>query len=304
MRTYLLVLFNLWVCSYTSHSQIIEKKHWGLKTGIVLNFGTHINQIGIKFNGYGTYGFAQVNLENTTTFSISNIGQRQNLWENRLAIGGILLGGIRNRDLDFVWGGLHHQSDYKNAVGYNFLWYRDNRQTSQNSGGWTLQTGAFQLFFENDLFAGTGRDKFRTGHLQLAYQEKNFSIYAGVLLWTGETRGSRWEKVNLEKCPNGFRILEDLPYGLTSHGVLYTGLNYNLPYGNFASARIGFDSEQVRHVFQNRMIHDLILLPKGIKRNTPHYPRLNSEGCAVFSKNQIRKTAFFSQLGLNNNWSY
>ncbi|MEJ6798172.1 MAG: polymorphic toxin type 23 domain-containing protein [Crocinitomicaceae bacterium] len=288
----------------TAFSQAFQESTWGLKAGLVMNVGAHTNQIGLRLNGYVNYSFTQINLENTTTFSLTNIAKRSKMWENRIALGGMLLAGTRSQQEDFVWGGLHHQSNYRHALGYNYLWYRDNSQTSQNSGGWTIQSSGFQLLFENDIFAGTGRDKYRTGHLQLAYQYEDFVFQTGIKLWTGETRGSRWEKIHLDKCPSGFRILADLPYGKTSHGIFYFGANYKLPYSNFASARIGIDSEQVRHTFQNRLSHDMILLPKGIERKTPHYPRLNEDGYPVFFKADIRKSRFYGQLGLNNVWSY
>lgn len=285
-------------------SQVYEEKNWGIKAGIILNIGTHSNQLGFRFNAYANYAFAQINLQNTSTFSFSNLANRKNMLENRFSLGALLLGGKKNQEADFIWDGLRHQTKYQNAIGYNYLWYRDNQQTSQNSGGWTIQSSGFQLFFENDIFAGTGRDKFRTGHLQLAYRHKEFVFQTGVQLWTGETRGSRWEKVHLDKCPSGFRILEDLPYGKTSHGVFYGGISYKYENGNFISARLGIDSEQVRHAFQNRLSHDLILLPKTVERKTPHYPRLSQEGCPVFFKEDIREAKFYGQIGLNPVWSY
>ncbi len=302
--SYSVIIFILYFSSFESRAQFLQNHSWGVKVGLVANFGSHINQIGLRLNGYGNLAFAQLNIENTSTFSFQNLAERNKMWENRFALGGVILGGTRNRNLDFVWGGLNHQTAYKNAIGYNFLWYRDNRKSSQNSGGWTIQSNKFQLFFENDIFAGTGKDKFRTGHLQIRYQEEYYNINIGIALWTGETKGSHWEKIPMAECPNGFRILENLPFGMTSHGILYTGVDYLLQYGNIMRAQLGFDSEQVRHVFQNRISHDMILFPKQLERKTPHYPRLDSNGCPVFTKEDMRKTRFYGQLGLNNTWSY
>lgn len=285
-------------------SQIFQEKHFGFRVGLVAQLGTHVNQVGFTANAYAQYSFAQINLENTCTFSLHHLAKRRKMWENRTGLGALLLGGERNNSTDFIWGSLHHQTTYQNAVGYTYLWYRDNQKTSQNSGAWTLQTGGFQLFFENDIFAGKGQDRFRTGNLQLAYRYKEFVFQSGITLWTGETRGSRWEKVHLDKCPSGFRILEELPYGKTSHGLFYGGISYRLPQGNEASARFGIDSEQVRHLFQNRLSHDMILFPKFIERKTPHYPRLSEDGCAIFEKQSMRRNRFYAQFGLNPNPSY
>ena len=125
-----------------------------------------------------------------------------------------------------------------------------------------------------------------------------------MTIWTGETRGSRWEKIALDKCPNGFRILEDTPFGKTSHGVFFGGITYRIPYQQTASFKLGFDSEKVRHFFQNRLIHDALIVPFPIKRNAPHYPMLDETGCAAFDPDEVRKSSFFMQLGANENWSY
>ncbi len=287
-----------------ANAQEFNNKNIGVKLGIVANFGSHINQFGVRIDSYVHYGFAQINLGNTTTFSFSNLAKRQELIENRISLGALLLGGKRSQDVDYIWGGLRHQSTYKNAIGYNYLWYRDNLGTSQNSGGWTTQFSKFQIFFENDIFAGTGRDKFRTGHLMLGYRYNDFNFQIGTQLWTGETRGSDWRKIHLNKCPSGFRILEDLPYGKTSHGIFYGGVTYNLTNGNYLYGKLGVDSEQVRHIFQNRLSHDMILFPKQIERKTPHYPRLDDYGCPIFYKNERRRDKLYLQVGLNPTWSY
>jgi hypothetical protein len=287
-----------------AEAQVFTDKNFGIKLGIVANFGTHVNQFGLQLNSYLNFNFVQINVGNTTTFSFTNLANRQNLIENRLSLGALILGGKKNQTSDFIWDGLRHQTSFQNAIGYNYLWYRDNKASNQNSGGWSVQFSNFQIFFENDIFAGTGRDKFRTGHLMIAYKYQDFNFQLGTKLWTGETRGSEWRKVHLNKCPSGFRILEDLPYGKTSHGILYGGISYNLQNGNTLNGQLGLDSEQVRHIFQNRLSHDMILFPKQIERKTPHYPRLDEFGCPVFFKEDMKKNKFYLQTGLNNTWSY
>lgn len=298
------LIIALFFNQLTANSQINSNLNFGVKLGVVAQFGTPTNLIGIRLDGYATYHFAQLNLGDVVTFSFSNLANRKKMFENRLSLGAILLGGTRTELPDFIWDGLRHQTSYQNAIGYNYIWYRDNLLTRQNAGGWTLQFSNFQLFFENDIFAGTGLDKFRTGHLMIGYQYGMYNFQIGTKLWTGETSGSIWQKKPLYKCPSGYRILEDLPYGKTSHGILYGGLAYSLPYGNYLSGQIGFDAEQVRHLFQNRLSHDMLLLPKKIERKTPHYPRLDGNGHPVFEKSKVRKTKLYAEFGVNPIWSY
>jgi hypothetical protein len=95
-----------------------------------------------------------------------------------------------------------------------------------------------------------------------------------------------------------------LPYGRTSHGIFYTSGQQTFANGQVASLHLGVDSEQVRHFFQNRLVHDLILLPKKVQRNTPHYPRLDKDGNNVFGRKEKRPDVFYFQAGVNDLFLY
>jgi hypothetical protein len=66
---------------------------------------------------------------------------------------------------------------------------------------------------------------------------------------------------------------------------------------------MGYDSEEIRHAFQNRLTHDLFLFPKSFPKNTPHYPRLDASGNPVFDSRFRRKDLHYIQFGINGNWS-
>jgi hypothetical protein len=284
-------------------SQNYLKDHLGGSIGLVVNFGTHTNTIGFNFKGYYTDYFYQVNASSSIYFHGKNYGGRNMFWENRNSAGLVLLGGKKQMTPDFLLDGLNHQTSYNFGVGYNYLWYFDKVGTSQMSGGFGLHIKSLSLYQENDVFGGHGRDRFRSGHVAVSYRTENWRYAAGVSIWTGETRGSKWEKVEWEDCPYGFRVLEDLPYGKTSHGILYGSVSHNLPYNQIATFRLGIDSEQVRNGLQNRLVHDLIFLPKRFKRDTPHYPRLDAYGCPTFEKELRKKDKIYFQFGANGNWS-
>ena len=82
----------------------------------------------------------------------------------------------------------------------------------------------------------------------------------------------------------------------TSHGILYGSLSYNLPYRQDAFVKIGIESEEIRHLIQNRLIHDLIFLPKSVKHHSSHYPRLDELGCPVFEKNHAKKKSIIFSI--------
>ena len=288
-----------------SFGQNYFKNHFGATVGVVLDFGSHVNTVGINFKGYYTDFFYQANLSSTISFYGNGYGKRKHFWETRNAFGIVLLTGKKEMDVDFQLDGLNHQTPFNLGVGYNYILYRDNAGTSQNSGGFALHVKNVSVYHENDVFGGRAKDRFRTGHFYITYRQNDFKVGLGVNLWTGESSGAKWEKIHLDKAPNGFKILEDLPYGKTSHGILYGAFIYNLPYGQDVHLKLGLDSENIRHGIQNRLIHDMFILPgltERINRVTPHYPRLDKYGCPVFDNN-IPPSSLFLQFGMNQNWS-
>lgn len=297
------IFFLLFLTPFSSFEQTFKAEKVGMSIGILFNVGAHVNSVGIAFNGYYHDYFYQINAGSTFTFNLTNYGKRKHFWETRNSLGLILLGGKKEMTPDFQLNGLLHNSNYNYGLGYNYIWYFDNAKTSQLSGGWAVHLKSFSLLLENDIFGGQGKDRFRTGHLTMNYRLKDFKISTGLNIWTGETANSIWNKEGFDKCPSGYRELENLPYGKTSHGILYGGISFNLGYGQFANTRIGVDSEKIRHAFQNRLMHDLIFLPKKFERKTPHYPRLDDLGCPVFEDSLVRKSKFYFQLGINENWS-
>lgn len=278
--------------------------HFGGSVGLVLNLGSHLHSVGVNVRTYYTDYFFQINATSTLYFHGSHWGNRKQFIETRSSLGAVLLAGKKDAEIDFQLDGLNHQTSYRYGIGYNYVWYMDTRSTSQRSGGFSMHLNKVTVYHENDVFAGQAKDRFRTGHLLVTYQMNEFKWGLGVNLWTGETANSRWERISMDKLPNGYRSLEENLYGKTSHGVFYGSFSYQLPYSQDVHLKLGVDSEQVRHLIQNRLTHDLFFLPKRFVRNTPHYPRLDENGCPVFSKEDMRSNRFFMQFGSNENWSY
>lgn len=280
-------------------AQTFQSDKFGLSAGIVLNVGTHVNSIGLSVKTYYSDYFYQFNVGSSVTWNLKSYGERQKYWESRSYFGLVLLGGTRDNTIDFHVDGLNHQTNYTNGIAYNYLWYYDNAGTSQLSGAFALHLDKLSICFENDLFAGQGKDRFRTASLFFNYRYDLYKFGAGINLWTGETNGVPWEGIGEEGTPYGYKRLNTLPYGKTSHGIVCATASYYLGYGQFVNSKIGMDDEQIRHVIQNKIIHDLVFLPKSVKHNTPHYPRLNEEGMPIFDKSQKRKSKFYYQLGMN-----
>ena len=293
------LLFFL-VFPFLSVGQTYFKDHVGGTVGLIVNFGSHVNSIGINIKGYYTDYFIQVNAGSTFYLHHSSYGGRKYFWENRNALGLVLLAGKRTSKVDFQLDGLSHQTAYDYGIGFNYLLYFDNKGTSQTSGGFGFHIKDVSIYHENDVFGGRAMDRFRTGHFYVSYLYNDFKFGSGINLWTGDSQQSEWQRTPLEGVPAGFKDITKNPFGKTTHGDVYGSAIYNLPYGQDVSLRLGFDSEQARHIVQNRLIHDS---GRFVGRSAPHYPRQDKDGNLVFGTDQVRPAKPFIQFGTNDNWS-
>ncbi|MEX2484519.1 MAG: polymorphic toxin type 23 domain-containing protein [Brumimicrobium sp.] len=288
----------------TIKAQTLQEDDWGLQIGISANFGTHINQLGLKIQGYFRYEFVQINGGNLFLFNASNLADRKNYFETRINLGSVLLAGRRNSVPTFIFDGLNHQSDYEYGLGYNYLWYLDDAKSSQVSGGFGFHVRQFSLLVENDIFSGNGRDRFRTSYTQLNYHNELINITLNTQLWTGETWGTKLQEDHKEKHPVGYKDLRNTIYGKKSHGILSVGADYNLYYGNSVSVLIGIDDERIRNGLQNRFMHNKPFLPKKWRTQNVHYPMLDYRGLPTHSKEDTKMSKLFLQFGQNRPVTY
>lgn len=289
---------NIGIC------QLIQNKNWGLQVGISANFGTHINQFGVKIQGYYTEEFIQVNAGNQFLINASNLANRQNYIENRINVGAVLLAGKRNSIPSFILDGLNHQTRYDYGLGYNYLWYIDNADSYQVSGGFGFHVKQFSLLVENDLFSGNGRDRFRTSFTQLNYHNEMLNIKLNTQLWTGETWGTKLKNLEDKPYQVGYKDLRNTLYGKNSHGILSVGIDYYLFFGNSVSALVGIDSERIRNGLQNRFMHDKPFIPKRWRNPNVNYPMLDQFGLPIHDKNEAKKSSLFFQFGFNQPTTY
>jgi hypothetical protein len=97
--------------------------------------------------------------------------------------------------------------------------------------------------YENDWPWGDGRDRFRTAALQLKYQD--FS--AGFNLYTGDPGPDEYESVDYEGGT----------YEYSTGGLGHSPDKYRagVAYFGYREYKFGVNSEQVRDVIQNKIIH-------------------------------------------------
>ena len=284
-------------------AQFKSDPKFGFQAGLLVNIGTHVNSVGVNVGLYYSDFFYQVNVNSQLKFNATSYGNRLNFWENRNALGLVLLAGKRNLEPDFQLDGLNHQTNFSKGIAYNYLIYYDQAKTSQRSGAWAIHVNYFTLAIENDVFGNQQKDRFRTNTMHASYRYQDWKFFSTLYLWTGETAKSHWDRTPMRKSPSGFRSLINLPYGKTSHGIWSFGASKQIGFNQILTLKTGIDSDGIRHAVQNRVGHDLTFLPKSIKRNTPHYPRLDENGMPVYDKQFVRKNRFFYQVNLNEVWS-
>ena len=303
LSTRFILFFILIFQVFTLKAQFKSEAQFGIQVGLVVNIGTHVNSVGLNLGAYYTDFFYQVNVNSQLKFNATSYGGRLNFWENRNALGLVLLAGKRNIEPDFQLDGLNHQTKFSKGIAYNYLIYFDQAKTSQRSGAWAIHVNYFTLAIENDVFGNQQKDRFRTNTIQATYRYQDWKFFANLFLWTGETAKSHWDRTPMDRCPNGVRRLNELPYGKTSHGIISFGASRQILYNQIVTMKAGYDSEGTRHIVQNRLGHDLIFLPKSVKRNTPHYPRLDEDGMPAYDKKAVRKNRFYYQVNLDEVWA-
>jgi hypothetical protein len=273
----------------------------GGQIGVNIQFGSHINQIGIGGNAYWLTPYFQVNLATNFSFYAQGLGPQKSFIECKSQAGLILLGGKNTQRTNLFFNPMFQQSKHDFALGYSYIYYWDNRKTQQFSGAFVAQVKQFSLIFENDLFAGGGRDRFRTAKVQLYWKDSLNLAKIGISLWTGETRGA--PKKTDENSGVFYKDLSQQLYGTASNGILSFGYRRALIFQQSLGFDIGVDAEQIRNAFQNKLVHNALQKSKKNGASNPQYPMLCKDGSPYLfqSQQRIKKPRFYIELGTGNN---
>lgn len=277
-----------------------QNRGLGVQFQVNMTIGTPINRIGIQSQLFYAHNWFQINAGVSSQLYFSGLGPKGIFMENRMHLAGILAWG-RERQQNPIWyHPLFHQTGRAYSLGYNYFWYWDTRATSQRSGAWGVQMDRSFVYFENDLFAGQGRDRFRTGTLRFMYLDSTQLFALNLSMWTGETRGAKIRKDERYPSARGYRDLSENLYGKYSNGIIslsYAKVIDLMPVG----VELGIDNERIRHAFQNVLVHDFPQLLNNNPLRNLHLPMLDSAGQPFLNNNQqkLRKTklVFMGHLG-------
>ncbi len=264
---------------HKGHAQVSDD--WGLRVGLALDVGSHIGRLGAFYNVYWLIENFQINQRTAYYLSFRQLGHGKKGHELQLSIGGLVNWGSQSIANEYFVGLMENNARRPFAAGYGGTWYIDNFGTSQSSGSIALHVYNFHFYTENDILTGTGKDRFRTGGVSALYSYDSLRAGISMVHWTGDPDSKGVVKYDSSHYPSktGYKDLSKGTYGKYSHGLLSLQGEYaftTFQSENFQTGRlnIGIDSERIRHVFQNRLMHELI--SKG-----RHYPMLDADGLPV-----------------------
>jgi hypothetical protein len=256
-----------------------KKSNFGINVGANIALGTHFQRMGITFNAYYVNSFFQANAETRFYVNVKNLGPAKVYGEAVTSFGLLVAYGDKQNYYNPFISIVSNQTGYKYSVAYAYNVYWNKINTAQRTGIISLQFNKISLVTENDLLAPPSLDKFRTAAAFIQYQHDSvFQVALNCTMWTGKM-GFKTQHPDPHFYFSCYMDTTGNIYGNISHGLLSGQIKYNLGYGQNAQANLGVDAEQVRNLFQNKVIHDMRYLPKKwVKNKNCHIPMLDNKG--------------------------
>ncbi len=257
---------------------LIDRQHLGFTVGANVAFGTHFQRFGFNANFFYVSGQFQANTQLRAYLSFKNLGPGF-IYPELVASQGVLVAyGAKQSFFNPFLSSVSNQTGYSSSVAYSYNAYFNAKKTTQQTGIVALQFNAISFIAENDILARTYYDRFRTGAFLLQYQfEDKYQAALNCTLWTGkmgrtisDSTGGHW--------PCYMDTVRGV-YAGQSHGLLSAQFKYNIGLAQNLQANVGIDAEQVRNAVQNKLIHDLVFIPRRwVKPGNCHMPMIDSEG--------------------------
>ena len=292
-------IFLLIVCFFsvlTLHGQ----EDWGGKVGLSIQLGSHIDRIGLMYQFYYFNNNIQLSQGSDVRFNLKNLGPKGSYAEFKIQIG--LQGQwLEGQNIKYLYNEFSNLSPYRNSAGYSFYVYLDNKGMSQTTGAIHANFDDFLFAIDNDaLGLNQVDDKYRTGGFYVGYQVDSALYGIQSTLWTGKS--SEGPRIDDEEYPSrfGYRDASGANYGMNSHGILSLRYDQILIHDQVARAELGIDAERIRHLIQNKLIHDGIS-GRFVKSESPHYPMMAKDGSLfLFKENQkVKPAKLYFQLSAN-----
>jgi Bacterial toxin 23 len=269
--------------------------------GVSTEFGSHYRRIGFKIGAWYPYKQIQCNTLAHFFYNAKSIGAPGKFWEMQVSASAIVAFGASNK---LVFNSAFYneqfsalQKDWK--ISYAYKMYFDTRGTTQQIGNIHLQYKNISLHVLNDGFAFTPFDEYRTGSFQMHYTDSMINIGANIMLWTGATKNP----IAIEDTNTNYGSIDisKNKFGKYSAGLAYLSGAVALPYQQNMFVQVGVDDEHVRHLFQNKLVHNSKWVHKLLPTiNDKQLPMLDANGFGVLDKKKqkIKPKKFYWQVGV------
>ncbi len=289
----IIALFLVISFSQKSIAQQYQNGNFGINLGLVAAIGSHFDRFGVNIGTFYVSNNVQINPTFRLYVNAKSLGPNKPHIEASVSLGLVYsFGGIDTTE-NYFYSPVSNQTGNKNSIGYSYNFYLNGIATSQRTGTISFQFGQYSIIAENDIFAQPKLDRFRTGAFIFTYQKDKFQYAINTTLFTGEMG----KRVTDENYPFN-HIYENTEGGKhteCSHGLLSAQVKYAGPYQQIYQGNIGIDSERIRHIIQNRFIHDILTMPRITGNVNAHIPMLLEDGTQyLFRKDQqIRAPKFY-----------
>ncbi len=141
----------------------------------------------------------------------------------------------------------------------------------------------------------------------MAYKHGNIKYGINSLLWTGNSNNIKTHYDENYPAHYGYRDLSKSKYGKFSNGILSFQVQYTSEYAQLINFELGIDSEYVRHMLQNKFMHDMNWIPKKWNgAQNPHYPMLDTNGMPYLYREgqKVKKSKLYLDMSINKNLFY
>lgn len=306
LKRNMLMLISVFTLVSKAQDFVYLKNNAGFNVGANMAIGTHFQRFGINLNFFYVNKFIQANSEVRAYFSFKNLGPKKIYKELALAQGLVFGYGKKQTFYNPFINSVSNQTEYSNSIGYSYNAFFNKIKTTQQTGIAAFQFNSVSVIIENDILAKPLLDRFRTGAFLIQYQhEDKFQAAVNCTMWTGAMGHS----VRDDKNFKAICYIDTVggTYTNYSHGLLSAQFKYNIGLGQNVQANFGVDAEQVRNAVQNKLIHDMIFIPR--KWYTPincHIPMLDDKGGQYLYKpdQKIKKPELYWNVFSNANLFY
>ncbi len=187
--------------------------------------------------------------------------------------------GKRTRGENVFMSSVSNQTGYDHSFAYTYNAYFNKIRTSQQTGVLAMQFVDVFFIAENDLLARPALDRFRTGAFLLMYQYQNLYQFAmNCTMWTGQM-GNRHNLNDSSAFSHCYMDSTGGKYTQFSHGILALQMKAALPFSQNVQISAGLDAEQIRNAVQNKVFHDMVMLPKKWRpKSNCHIPMIDTLG--------------------------